>query len=200
MLLAKKPRGFCATGWAPRAPPPEFAQRPWGRHRSRAPRPQAPPARPPRGPWREPVSRQGMRGRVGMDGLEDAYGFAPPFFVAQGGHSTGYKVHVGDLPAAWRNDALRRWSYGVLASRTAELPTDFNTGMGLSDRGKNQLLLTFDDHAAAQRAQHLLHGVVIPQPPPAPPTVSNAAYWVPRNYDPWADDPRWHNVPRPIGE
>ncbi len=117
--------------------------------------------------------------------------------MTQEGHSWGYKVHVGDLPAQWAQRALRDWAHNVLRARDASLPSDTNTGMGLSYLGRAQLLLTFATSEQAQRAQHLLHQVPIPLGP-GQEMRSNAAYWVPRDYDPWENDPRWENVPRPL--
>ena len=103
----------------------------------------------------------------------------------------GYKVHVGDLPSAWAAQELADWAHGVLRRHHAELPADTNANMGRSHLGYAQMLLTFSTSDQAQRAQHVLNNVRIPQASRA----SNAAYWVPWNYNPWANDPRWANVP-----
>jgi len=135
---------------------------------------------------------QGRTGDARSD--RDAY-FKQPFYVSQQGHMAGYKVHVGDLPGAWSPEQIRHWAHGVLSLNAAQLPTDTNTGMGHSDYGRSQTLLTFPTSDQAKSAQRLLSGVRNAQAWPERSLRSNAAYWVPRGYDPWAQDPMWPGLP-----
>ena len=175
-----QPRFSPAAAQTRRAQPPSAALRAWPA-RSRQPR-------------RASISRICPRTRASGKTLEAEYGFAPPYRVVQEGHTAGYKVHVGDLPL-WPPRALTEWARKALAAQGGAVPSDINSCMGKSDRkGTAQLLLTFASSEEAQNAQFVLNKVVIRSAHPEPDRTSNAAYWLPATYDPWSNDPRWHDV------
>ena len=135
--------------------------------------------------------RRGSQHRFSGDqDWEALLGIPPPYFVAAG-YVPGYKVHVGDMPGAWSaENAYAKIVRDVLTVQTIAEPDDVSLEMKPSKRGGRQLMLTWRSCAEAIRAKVAIHDFVCEG------VRLNAKYFAPGDYDPWADDERFADVPR----
>ena len=131
-------------------------------------------------------SKCASRLRKPAQDLTRTTGIQPPYLVRSEGHITGYKVHVGDLPADKCPAELRAWVRAGLKRANCPDADDIVSSMGKSTFRQSQVLLTFAALDVAQRAQRALDKQRV-----GPGVVSNAKLWVPKGYDAWRSDPRF---------